>query len=119
MSLSNVYVFLIKFDGSVFMNNSLYLSGNRKGEETGFPSSELERHGPTINGWKSSKSPSPVTSNHELILQLESRARLGHIQILGHQYLIRKCEQITTNSFNLIINIQSCVRLESSAKRGN
>ncbi|CAG7733102.1 unnamed protein product, partial [Allacma fusca] len=57
-------------------------------EETGFPSSELERHGPTINGWKSSKAASPSLSQHELILQLESKARLGHIQLLAHQYLI-------------------------------
>ena len=60
------------------------------GEQPGFPSSELERHGPTINGWKTSKAVSATALEHELILQFESRARLGHIQLLAHQYLIRK-----------------------------
>ena len=65
------------------------------GEEPGFPSTELERHGPTINGWKSSKSVSANALEHELILQFESRARLGHIQLLAHQYLIRKNTLLT------------------------
>ncbi|ODN01716.1 hypothetical protein Ocin01_04967, partial [Orchesella cincta] len=65
-------------------------------EEAAFPSSELERHGPGVNGWRSAKS---ATFPQELILQLESRAKLGHMQLLAHQYIIPETIELYIGEF--------------------
>ncbi|CAL8070597.1 unnamed protein product [Orchesella dallaii] len=65
-------------------------------EDPSFPSSELERHGPGVNGWRSAKA---ATFPQELILQLESRAKLGHIQILAHQYIIPETIELHIGEF--------------------
>lgn len=57
------------------------------GEDPRYLGSDLERHGPGMNGWRSGKG---QAFPQELILQLESRSRLGHMQLLAHQYVIRE-----------------------------
>ncbi|CAF2436445.1 unnamed protein product [Rotaria sp. Silwood2] len=49
------------------------------------PASELNHHGPLVNGWQSSRFSSYP---QELILQFENCVRLRRIQLLSHQYLI-------------------------------
>ncbi|CAF1175141.1 unnamed protein product [Rotaria sordida] len=49
------------------------------------PASELNHHGPLVNGWQSSRFSSYP---QELILQFENYVRLRRIQLLSHQYLI-------------------------------
>ena len=49
------------------------------------PASELNHHGPLVNGWQSSRF---CTYPQELILQLESFTRIRNVQILSHQFLI-------------------------------
>lgn len=49
--------------------------------------SELETHGPAVRGWQSSKE---CSYPQELVLRLMSPSILHQIQILAHQFLIRK-----------------------------
>lgn len=49
------------------------------------PASELNHHGPLVNGWQSSRF---STYPQEIILQLENYVRLRRIQLLSHQCLI-------------------------------
>lgn len=64
------------------------------GEETDYPASELNAHGPTVQGWHSS---STETADHsqpqEIVLRLHQAARVYRIQMLTHQFLIRKSEK--------------------------
>lgn len=47
--------------------------------------SELNHHGPLVNGWQSIRFGSYP---QELIVQFEHSARVRRIQLLSHQYLI-------------------------------
>ncbi|UJR26748.1 hypothetical protein I4U23_008063 [Adineta vaga] len=49
------------------------------------PASELNHHGPLVNGWQSARFSSYP---QELILQFEHYVRLRRVQLLAHQYLI-------------------------------
>ncbi len=49
------------------------------------PASELNHHGPLVNGWQSSRFPSYP---QELVLQFENYVRIRRVQLLAHQYLI-------------------------------
>ncbi|CAF2057327.1 unnamed protein product [Rotaria magnacalcarata] len=49
------------------------------------PASELNHHGPLVNGWQSSRF---SIYPQEIILQLENYVRLRRIQLLSHQHLI-------------------------------
>lgn len=44
-------------------------------------------HGPTVRGWRSEKN---CDYPQEIVLQLERRCVLNKVQILIHQFLIRK-----------------------------
>lgn len=54
-----------------------------------YPSSELNNHGPTVKGWRSSKN---CEYPQQLVLKLNETTVIQQIQILAHQYLIRKYE---------------------------
>ncbi|XP_063698655.1 centrosomal protein of 104 kDa [Culicoides brevitarsis] len=54
-------------------------------EQTDFPASELNTHGPTVQGWRSN--PENNTPK-EILLKLDHPARISKIQVLAHQYLI-------------------------------
>jgi centrosomal protein CEP104 len=51
------------------------------------PASELNHHGPLVNGWQSSRF---SVYPQELIVQFENRAHIRRVQLLSHQYLIGK-----------------------------
>jgi centrosomal protein CEP104 len=51
------------------------------------PASELNHHGPLINGWQSNRF---CSYPQELVLQFENYAKIKRVQILSHQYLIGK-----------------------------
>ena len=51
------------------------------------PASELNHHGPLVNGWQSSRFSSYP---QELIVQFEHIARIRRVQLLSHQFLIGK-----------------------------
>jgi centrosomal protein CEP104 len=51
------------------------------------PASELNHHGPLVNGWQSSRF---CSYPQELILQFENHIRIRRVQLLAHQYLIGK-----------------------------
>ncbi|XP_068139975.1 centrosomal protein of 104 kDa isoform X1 [Drosophila tropicalis] len=55
-------------------------------EDNSFPASELNNHGPTVHGWRSSESSSLNT--HDIILRFHQPAKIYRIQLLAHQYLI-------------------------------
>lgn len=57
------------------------------GEDEKHKACELDRHGPSVRGWQSSKD---CSYPQELVLCLQNSATLHQIQILAHQYLIRK-----------------------------
>lgn len=57
------------------------------GEDPKYRSTELNVHGPTVKGWQSEKK---CEYPQEIILKLEKRYILTKIQLLAHQYLIRK-----------------------------
>lgn len=57
-------------------------------EEPEFPSSELNSHGPTVVGWRSRLD--STISPKEIILRFHSPAVICRIQVLAHQYMIRK-----------------------------
>lgn len=57
-------------------------------EETEFPSSELNGHGPTVIGWRCK--PDSTLSPKEIILRFEKPAVICRIQVLAHQYMIRE-----------------------------
>lgn len=67
------------------------------GEEDRHSSLELNVHGPTVRGWQSSRR---CTYPQELILRLHGPTKLTRIQVLAHQYLIRKLRCISKQSIS-------------------
>ena len=61
-------------------------------EDPNFPASELNTHGPTVHGWRSSIG-STITP-HDIVLRFHKPAKICRIQLLAHQYLIRKSSMI-------------------------
>lgn len=59
-----------------------------KDEDPNFPANELNTHGPTSQGWRSNRSCSVYPQ--ELILKFNTPAAVTRIQVLGHQFMIRK-----------------------------
>ena len=59
------------------------------------PASELNHHGPLVNGWQSNRF---CSYPQELIVQFEHIARIRRVQLLSHQFLIGKIS--TQNSFS-------------------
>jgi len=57
-------------------------------EDANFPASELNNHGPTVHGWRSA--PDASLTSHDIILRFQQPAKIYRIQLLAHQYLIRK-----------------------------
>ncbi|SPP82329.1 centrosomal protein of 104 kDa isoform X2 [Drosophila guanche] len=55
-------------------------------EDVNFPASELNTHGPTVHGWRSTVDGSLAT--HDIILRFQQPAKIYRIQLLAHQYLI-------------------------------
>ncbi|XP_034667177.1 centrosomal protein of 104 kDa isoform X2 [Drosophila subobscura] len=55
-------------------------------EDVNFPASELNTHGPTVHGWRSTVGGSLAT--HDIILRFQQPAKIYRIQLLAHQYLI-------------------------------
>ncbi|KAH8273618.1 hypothetical protein KR018_004588 [Drosophila ironensis] len=55
-------------------------------EDTNFPASELNTHGPTVHGWRSAADSGLTT--HDIILRFQQPAKIYRIQLLAHQYLI-------------------------------
>ncbi|EDV32027.1 uncharacterized protein Dana_GF14244, isoform A [Drosophila ananassae] len=55
-------------------------------EDTNFPASELNTHGPTVHGWRSASERGLTT--HDIILRFQQPAKIYRIQLLAHQYLI-------------------------------
>ena len=51
------------------------------------PASELNHHGPLVNGWQSNRF---CSYPQELIVQFEHVARIRRVQLLSHQFLIGK-----------------------------
>jgi centrosomal protein CEP104 len=66
------------------------------------PASELNHHGPLVNGWQSNRF---CSYPQELILQFENYARIKRVQILSHQHLIGK--KYSLKYFLLIISFSS------------
>lgn len=90
------------------------------GEDLDYPASELNTHGPTVQGWRSPReslsSPPPPTSNggaavtapsdsatspvdtvattapcmQEIVLRFQQAANISRIQVLTHQFMIRE-----------------------------
>ncbi|VVC35365.1 Armadillo-type fold,TOG domain,Armadillo-like helical,Galactose-binding domain-like [Cinara cedri] len=58
---------------------------HKSSEDAIYPSSELNNHGPTIKGWRSSKN---CEYPQQLVLKLYETTVIHQIQILAHQYLI-------------------------------
>lgn len=54
-----------------------------------FPASELNSHGPTVQGWRSAPQ-EEAPEIHDIILRFQKPAKVHRIQLLAHQYLIRK-----------------------------
>ncbi|EEB18870.1 conserved hypothetical protein [Pediculus humanus corporis] len=65
------------------------------GEDKKYRVNELNYHGPTVRGWRSSIN---CTFPQEIILKLEILAILHQIQILSHQYLIPQKIEICISS---------------------
>ncbi|KAL9875202.1 centrosomal protein of 104 kDa isoform 3-T3 [Glossina fuscipes fuscipes] len=57
-----------------------------KNEDSNFPASELNTHGPTVQGWRSALGSSLIP--HDIILRFQTPAKVCRIQLLAHQYLI-------------------------------
>lgn len=74
-------------------------------EDLDYPSSELNSHGPTVQGWRNH--PESVIPNQEIILRLHNPAQICRIQVLAHQFLIRKCGHFTSNVFGCHLKIHS------------
>ncbi|XP_059615922.1 centrosomal protein of 104 kDa isoform X2 [Phlebotomus argentipes] len=55
-------------------------------EDSAFPASELNGHGPTVLGWRSSAN--SKIQPQELILKFHRPAKVCRIQVLGHQFMI-------------------------------
>jgi hypothetical protein len=70
------------------------------------PASELNHHGPLVNGWQSSRF---ATYPQELILQFENYVRIRRVQLLSHQYLIGKHKILFTD---LIISLCLASKIE-------
>lgn len=58
------------------------------GEEVDYPSSELNSHGPTVHGWRSH--PDSNLTPQEIVLRFQAPSKVCRIQVLAHQYFIRK-----------------------------
>lgn len=57
-------------------------------EDLLYPASELNSHGPAVYGYRSSGD--SKSDSHEIILKFQNPAIVCRIQILAHQYIIRK-----------------------------
>ncbi|KAH8274069.1 hypothetical protein KR044_009876 [Drosophila immigrans] len=55
-------------------------------EDSAFPASELNNHGPTVHGWRSAVDTGLNT--HDIIFRFQQPAKIYRIQLLAHQYLI-------------------------------
>ncbi|XP_050434404.1 centrosomal protein of 104 kDa [Adelges cooleyi] len=58
---------------------------HKTSEDANYQSFELNQHGPTVKGWKSSKN---CEYPQELVLRLAETAIVHQIQVLSHQFLI-------------------------------
>ena len=58
------------------------------GADTGVSMHELEVHSPLARGWQSARF---CLYPQEIIIQLAEKTRIKKLQLLAHQYLIRKC----------------------------
>lgn len=67
--------------------NNKYTRTDKLGEDIIYQSSELNNHGPTVKGWRSSKN---CEYPQQLVLKLHETTVIHQIQILAHQYLIRE-----------------------------
>ncbi|XP_050546423.1 centrosomal protein of 104 kDa isoform X2 [Daktulosphaira vitifoliae] len=72
-------------------------------EDTNYLSSELNHHGPTVKGWRSSRN---CEYPQELILKLEEPTIIYQIQILSHQYLI-------SNKIEIWIDPEESVKVDN------
>lgn len=57
-------------------------------EESEYPSSELNSHGPAVVGWRSKAN--CTLAPKEIILRFDKPAVVCRIQVLAHQFIIRK-----------------------------
>lgn len=57
------------------------------GEDVKYRAEELNAHGPTVKGWQSPKN---CEYPQEIVLKFERKCSVSKIQVLAHQYLIRK-----------------------------
>lgn len=57
------------------------------GEDSKYRLTELNSHGPTVKGWRSERN---CIYPQEIVLKLEKKCVLSKIQILAHQFMIRK-----------------------------
>lgn len=55
-----------------------------------YPASELNSHGPSVLGWRSKPDVDCDKVPKEIVLKLHYPAKIYKIQVLAHQYLIRK-----------------------------
>ncbi|XP_058059903.1 centrosomal protein of 104 kDa [Anopheles bellator] len=55
-------------------------------EDSDYPASELNKHDPTVHGWRSNADSS--VSPKEIVLRFFNPARIVRIQVLAHQYYI-------------------------------
>lgn len=72
-------------------------------EDVIYQSSELNNHGPTVKGWRSSKN---CEYPQQLILKLDEATVIQQIQILAHQYLI-------PNKIEIWIGPEECVETDN------
>lgn len=64
------------------------------------PASELNHHGPLVNGWQSARF---CQYPQELVLQFDNYVRLRRVQLLAHQYLIGKIFRFSKTSVTLLM----------------
>lgn len=57
-------------------------------EDLLFPASELNSHGPSVYGYRSLGD--SKADSHEIVLRFQNPDLVCRIQILAHQYIIRK-----------------------------
>lgn len=67
-------------------------------EEQEYPSSELNSHGPAVVGWRSRAESS--LSPKEIIVRFDQPAIISRIQVLAHQFMIRKLFNLQFIFFN-------------------
>lgn len=71
-------------------------------EETEYSSSELNGHGPAVVGWRCKAN--STLSPKEIIIRFEKPAVVCRIQVLAHQYMIRKCKLPRLTKIGYIIS---------------